>query len=98
MLPLTAPRTVKATHTNMSNQPGKPSEFPWNDFHLKEFPPQMTLRDWFAGQIFAAALASAQGLGGAPKEERMELLRQGADISYEAADAMLAARNNPPAP
>jgi hypothetical protein len=52
----------------------------------------MTLRDWFAGQLFAASIGRAEGLGTVSKEERAAILLQAAEIFYEAADAMLTAR------
>ena len=54
--------------------------------------PGMSLRDWFAGQAFAATMAGATGLGEATDEQRAELFRQLSAIIYEGADAMLAER------
>lgn len=56
----------------------------------------MSLRDWFAGRIAAAAMTSATGLGEATKEERRSAFLQVAGISYEMADAMLEAREAQP--
>lgn len=52
----------------------------------------MSLRDWFAGRVLGAAMTSANGLGNLTKEERALAFAQVAVISYEAADAMIAAR------
>lgn len=53
----------------------------------------MSLRDWFAGQMAAAAMTNANGLGTVSKEERAPIFAALASISYELADAMLAARS-----
>lgn len=53
----------------------------------------MSLRDWFAGQITAAAITNAQGLGFMSEEERSEQFAGLARISYDLADAMLKARS-----
>lgn len=52
----------------------------------------MSLRDWFAGQIVAAGMVNASGLGDMDPEKRGPLLVKVARLSYEIADAMLAAR------
>ncbi|WP_395451155.1 hypothetical protein ACHMW7_16010 [Aminobacter sp. UC22_36] len=59
----------------------------------------MSLRDWFAGQQAAAAMTSANGLGSFSKAERVAAFKIVAEISYEVADALLAARSkSAPAP
>jgi hypothetical protein len=55
-------------------------------------PTGMSLRDWFAGGVFHAAMGTAHGLGDMDAGMRHDLLGQVAALSYEAADAMLAAR------
>lgn len=52
----------------------------------------MLLRDWFAGQAFAASLTNATGLGSMTPDQRAGVFSQLAGVIYEAADAMLAAR------
>jgi acyl-CoA reductase-like NAD-dependent aldehyde dehydrogenase len=52
----------------------------------------MTLRDWIAGQAFAAAFGRAESLGTLDAEVRAAVIKQVAELIYEAADAMLAAR------
>lgn len=52
----------------------------------------MSLRDYAAIKVAASVMAMASGLGGVSKNERREVFNQVADISYEMADAMLAAR------
>jgi hypothetical protein len=52
--------------------------------------PQMTLRDWFAGQALAGMTASPKGKF--PEQLSDE---QAAKDAYELADAMLAARGKP---
>ena len=56
----------------------------------------MSLRDWFAGQITAAAITNAQGLAFLDDEERHVQFGGLARISYALADAMLAARKARP--
>lgn len=53
----------------------------------------MTLRDWFAGKVMAAAMTNAEGLGAMDEDDRKSLFVMAAKISYEVADAMLAERN-----
>ncbi|MCD1645208.1 hypothetical protein [Aurantimonas coralicida] len=48
----------------------------------------MKLRDWFAGQIMAAAMVSATNLNQVPDE----LLVEASGQAYRVADAMLEAR------
>ena len=54
----------------------------------------MTLRDYYAGQALAGAMVSSTGLGSMEKHERIALFLQVAEITYEIADAMLAARKD----
>ena len=54
--------------------------------------PGMTLRDWFAGQVFAQTFSDARGFGLLPEAEMAEQLVKAAAIAYCAADAMLKAR------
>ena len=56
----------------------------------------ISLRDWIAGQVAAASVTNAEGLGLFSKEERRKLFGQLAEISYEVADAMLRARATTP--
>lgn len=51
----------------------------------------MTLRDWFAGQAFAAALSNTTGMGGLSDAELRQQFDRLASVIYIAADAMLAA-------
>ena len=51
----------------------------------------MTLRDWFAGQVAAAAMVNARNLAPGARSTK-DALEGVAQISYELADAMLAAR------
>lgn len=51
------------------------------------------LRDIFAGQILASAMASASDLANNTKEQRAQVFDLAAEISYEAADALIRARN-----
>ena len=52
----------------------------------------MSLRDWFAGQIAAAAVTNAEGLGSIAATDRRKMFGQAASLAYEFADAMLAER------
>jgi len=52
----------------------------------------MSLRDWFAGQNFAAFMNGSQGLGSFTNTQIAEQFRFAAKISFIGADAMLAAR------
>lgn len=52
----------------------------------------MSLRDYFAAQALSAALVGATGLGTLPAAQRHTLFAEMARLTYEAADAMLAAR------
>lgn len=54
--------------------------------------PGMTLRDWFAGQAFAAALSNTTGMGALSQAEMREMFDRLAAVIYIAADAMLAQR------
>lgn len=54
--------------------------------------PGMSLRDWFAGQIAAAGIINAKGVGGLDEKGRADLFKAHAGTSYELADALLAAR------
>jgi hypothetical protein len=54
--------------------------------------PGMTLRDWFAGQNFAATFVNAGGLNSISAETLDEIFLEAARISYRGADAMLKAR------
>ena len=54
--------------------------------------PGMALRDWFAGQIAAASITNATGLGGMSESLRKKQFVMLSELSYEIADAMLAAR------
>lgn len=53
----------------------------------------MSLRDWFAGRAMQTILSGAVL---PTKEDREKWLPQLADISYDVADAMIAARNKKP--
>jgi hypothetical protein len=70
----------------MSTQPDNPPGYPWNDFSPKAFPPQMTLRDWFAGQAL---------IGIARNSTSAEPADYATD-AYLLADAMLTAREAKP--
>lgn len=65
-------------------------------FGISEGSPGMTLRDWFAGQVFAACFTNASGMGDMSREERNAQFAAGAALVYDAADAMLAARAQAP--
>lgn len=52
----------------------------------------MSLRDWFAGRVAAAAMVNARGITEDVADEAFPTL---ARISYKLADAMLAARGQP---
>lgn len=54
--------------------------------------PGMTLRDWFAGQAFAACFTNATGFGDISPAQRDAQFAELAAVIYVAADAMLAAR------
>jgi hypothetical protein len=73
-----------------------PPAFPFQPVTLQGEPnsPEygMTLRDWFAGQAFGAAMGQAENLGEVGADVRADAFKQLAGIIYEAADAMLAAR------
>lgn len=49
----------------------------------------MSLRDWFAGQIMAAAMVNATNMKDVPSG----VLTEVSSVSYRIADAMLAARS-----
>ena len=68
--------------------------FPREDYQSDQAPGQsgMSLRDWFAGQIFASIMGSAEGLGTIEKHHREQLLLEAAKMCYESADAMIAIR------
>lgn len=61
-------------------------------FGLEHHYEEMTLRDWFAGQIAATALGSAEGLGDLNESARRRYVAVAAAIVYEMADAMMEAR------
>lgn len=67
-----------------------PAAFPSNIV----YPPQggMTLRDWFAGQAFAACFTNASGFGDLSEDEKAAQYAELAVEMYAAADAMLARR------
>ena len=52
----------------------------------------MSLRDWFAGQALNGVTTTANGLGSLDELSRKEIMMKCAEIVYEFADAMLAAR------
>ena len=52
----------------------------------------MTLRDWFAGQALASVMGTVQNANETTREDREPLWRMAAEMLYEMADAMLAAR------
>lgn len=52
----------------------------------------MTLRDYFAAKAMYAALIGSTGVGGISVTKRKAIWDQIAALSYETADAMLAAR------
>jgi hypothetical protein len=54
------------------------------------------LRDYFAAAMLTGVASGIQNAGQATKEERNVLFRQVADIMYEMADQMLAAREAKP--
>jgi len=56
----------------------------------------MSIRDYIAIKIAAAAMVSATGLGESTPGERASAFAAVAGISYEFADAMLAAREAKP--
>ena len=57
----------------------------------------LSKRDWFAGHALSGVMSGAQGIGQLPKNARAAMLSQVADLIYEMADAMLAARSKPKA-
>lgn len=61
--------------------------------HFHDDVPGMSLRDWLAGQVAAAAIVNATGLGLASSDQLSEALGGVARISYALADAMLAERD-----
>ena len=78
----------------MSTEDGGPA-FPQNDLSNYNIGPSdvcnegMSLRDWFAGQIAAQTVARSS----APTEEQLpEMFAKVARLSYQMADAMIAAR------
>ncbi|MGB1214575.1 MAG: hypothetical protein ACPG4X_14520 [Pikeienuella sp.] len=71
------------------HEPGKVG----NEVAIKEFSSGMSLRDWFAGQALVGVMTNAENFGGAASHEREEAFRRTADLLYEIADAMLAARD-----
>lgn len=55
-------------------------------------PDALSLRDWFAGHVLAAAMTRAEGLAVMHPEARAHLLKLVAELAYESADAMLKVR------
>lgn len=53
------------------------------------------LRDVFAAAALAGAMSGAHGLGDMDPAERSKLLKDVAEIVFEVADAMIAARGKP---
>lgn len=76
-------------------KPENPSAFPREDYQTDLAAGQcgMTLRDWFAGQAFAACFSQITGMGALSREERDEQYGELSREMYFAADAMLAARS-----
>jgi hypothetical protein len=78
--------------TTSDNPMAFPSGLPVGQQQMQE---GMTLRDYFAGQALAGAMAGSTGLGSMEKHERIALFLQVAEAIYEIADAMLAVRQEP---
>lgn len=53
----------------------------------------MTLRDYFAAKAMQAAITGAEGVGSLREDQRKAVWLKVAQLSYEIADAMLAARD-----
>lgn len=54
----------------------------------KEMASKMSVRDFWAGNIVASAVATAEGLGEYTKEERKQMFIEVSEIAYELADAL----------
>ena len=70
----------------MSEKPQNPPAFPAKHFDLCADEHGMTLRDWFAGQAFAALISAPPG------QFTIKNAADAARIAYEGADAMLTER------